>query len=70
MAGSCAWHGQVSSAGLLDLIAGWGAQTRRFVQELEDAAACAAALRVVPFKCMWKEVQACAGAESEKTILH
>jgi hypothetical protein len=44
------------------------AQTRRFVQELDDAAACAAALRVVPFKCLWKEVQACAGAESEKII--
>ncbi len=34
---------------------------RRVVEELDDDAAAGAALRVVPFKCMWTEVQACAG---------
>jgi len=37
---------------------------RRFVEELDDDAAAAAALRVVPFKCMWREVQASAGTAS------
>ena len=45
-------------------------RTGSFVTEMESNAASEAALRLVPFKCLWQEVQACAGALLEMPVAH